>query len=68
MPNLVLTRKIDEPIDITVPGGIEIVVRIVDIDCNRVRVSVSAPSEVIINRREITERIKRGKEQPCEKS
>lgn len=53
---LVLSRQCDE--DILV--GDNIVVRIVDIRGDRVRVGISAPASVRVDRREVRERIDRG--------
>ena len=50
---LVLSRKRDEVIDID--GGISIT--IVEIRGDKVRLGISAPREVAVHRREVTERI-----------
>lgn len=54
---LVLTRKIDEPIDITAPGGAPIEIRVLEINGNSVRIGIKATNDVIVNRREVTLRL-----------
>jgi carbon storage regulator len=56
---LVLSRKYNEAIDVTLPDGRVMTVIVVDIRCDKVRLGVQAPADVTVNRREITEAIAR---------
>jgi len=53
---LVLTRKSGQ--EIVIDGGIRLIV--LDVQGNRVRVGISAPAEVKVDRMEIQERNKEG--------
>ncbi len=60
---LVLTRRKDQEIIITVPpstGPTQIVVKVADVLGSKVRVGFSAPDGVAINRAEVQEAIDRG--------
>lgn len=52
---LVLSRKLNEIIDI----GPDISIEVVDIRDDKVRIGIQAPQHVVINRREITNRMAR---------
>jgi carbon storage regulator len=52
---LVLTRRIGETLVI----GDNVTVTVLDIQFGQVRLGVNAPREIIVNRKEISERIKR---------
>lgn len=56
---LVLSRKKGEVIDVTAPGGQRLEITIVEIDRGKVRIGIAAPKEYLVNRREVTEAIKR---------
>jgi carbon storage regulator len=56
---LVLQRKLNECIDITI-GGELIVVTVVDIHRDRVRIGIDAPKHATVHRREVTIRIDNG--------
>jgi carbon storage regulator len=56
---LVLSRHSDESIVITIPGGEEIEIIVVDIRGDKVRLGVQAPKEVPVHRKEVHEAIKR---------
>jgi carbon storage regulator len=53
---LVLTRKKDEQLVITL-GGETVLVRILDVARDRVRVGITAPRSVAIHREEVARRI-----------
>lgn len=55
---LVLSRKFNEVIDLSV-GDTEIEIRVVDIRGDKVRLGITAPGYVTVNRREITLAISR---------
>lgn len=57
---LTLTRKLDEEIVI----GDDIVVKILRIDGQQVKLGISAPPEVRVDRKEVRERIDAEKERP----
>lgn len=50
---LVLSRKYNEVIDLSV-GDSEIEIRVVEIRGDKVRLGITAPGDVTVNRREIT--------------
>jgi carbon storage regulator len=52
---LVLSREENQSIDI----GNEITVTVVEVRRGRVRLGIQAPRNVVVNRREVTERIRR---------
>lgn len=54
---LVLSRRLDEVVDITLEDGRVIEVAVVLIRSDKIRLSITAPETVTINRREITKRI-----------
>ncbi len=62
---LVLSRDVDQDIVIFVdpsklePGVTEIVVKIVDVRGSKVRLGISAPTEIPVHRREVAEAIAR---------
>lgn len=56
---LVLQRKLNECIDITI-GGERIVLTVVDIRSDRVRIGIEAPKHATVHRREVTIRIDNG--------
>jgi carbon storage regulator len=56
---LVLQRKLNEAIDITI-GGERIVLTVVDIRSDRVRIGIDAPKHATVHRREVTIRINNG--------
>lgn len=58
---LVLSRKQDEFLVITAPDGMEIRIVVVRIGQDKVRLGISAPREVIIDRQQIHERKQRDK-------
>ncbi len=53
---LVLTRKLDEQIVIQL-GDLDVMVRVVHIDGDRVRLGIIAPPEVPVHREEVLRRI-----------
>ena len=59
---LILTRKHGEQIDI----GQDVVITVVEINSDRVRIGISAPKDVVVHRREITELLRIKKEYPDE--
>lgn len=60
---LVLSRHMNEIVDVTMPDGTRVEIVVVDIrGGDKVRLAFSAPPEVVIHRREITEAIAREKE------
>ena len=59
---LILTRKHGEQIDI----GQDVVITVVEINSDRVRIGISAPKDVVVHRREITELLRIKKEHPDE--
>jgi carbon storage regulator len=50
---LVLTRKNNEQIIITIPNEKEIVIRVVQISSNQVKIGIDAPKEFLILRDEL---------------
>lgn len=58
MGHLIVNRKRGEYIDI---GG-EIVVEVIEIRGARVKLGIFAPASVVVNRREVTERIAAGEQ------
>lgn len=61
---LVLTRKHDEEIVISLGGGKTIEISVVGIRNSKVRLGFTAPREIAIHRREIYEAIRRGEDRP----
>lgn len=59
---LILTRTRGEQIDV----GQDIVITVVEINSDRVRIGISAPKDVVVHRREITELLRIKKEYPDE--
>lgn len=57
---LILTRRLTESLVI----GENVTVTVLDIKGGRVRIGVSAPREVIVNREEIFEKTRRGHRMP----
>jgi carbon storage regulator len=51
---LVLSRQLNETIDVTHPDGSRTQFTIVDIQGEKVRVGVTAPKHVVIDRHEVT--------------
>jgi len=56
MGMLVLSRKLNEVIDITLPNGQVITVKVVDLRRDKVRIGVAAKSDVRIDRHEVSKR------------
>ena len=50
---LILTRKVNEEVILTLPSGEEIVVLVTQLGDGRVSLGFSAPKTVVIHRREI---------------
>ena len=59
---LILARKHGEKIDI----GQDVVITVVEIRQDRVRLGITAPKDVVVHRREITELLRIKKEHPDE--
>jgi len=57
---LILTRRVAESLVI----GDKVTVTVLDIKGGRVRISVSAPRDVIVNREETVEKTRRGHQMP----
>jgi carbon storage regulator len=57
---LILTRRVAESLMI----GDKVTVTVLDIQGGRVRIGVSAPRDVIVNREEIIEKARRGHQMP----
>jgi len=57
---LILTRRVAESLVI----GDNVTVTVLDIQGGRVRIGVSAPRDVIVNREEILEKTRRGHQMP----
>jgi carbon storage regulator len=57
MGSLVLSRKVNEAIDLALPDGRPIVVSVAEIRGDKVRLHISAPGDVGIHRREVSLRI-----------
>lgn len=62
---LVLSRFTDEIIDILLPDGQRIEVQVVAVRGDKVRLGVTAPTNIEVHRREITEKIALERSQPC---
>lgn len=56
---LVLSRKVNEELVITMPDGTQVSVVVVDIRGDKVRVGVHAPRDVAVHRREVHDAIER---------
>ena len=55
---LILTRKLDQALFIMV-GGIEIEVRVLGVERDRVKIGIEAPAEVLVLREELIKPAKR---------
>ncbi len=55
--NLVLSRKVNEPIIMTMPDGRVVTVTPCQVNGNRVKLQFNAPEDVIIHRQEVLEKI-----------
>lgn len=53
---LVLARRLGEDVYIDCPDGVRIVIRVADLDKQRVRIGIDAPKDYIIHRAELLER------------
>lgn len=60
---LVLSRKLDEIIDVTAPNGERLKIQVVRLNRDAVRIGIDAPGAYRIRRREVTELIAKEREQ-----
>ena len=52
---LILSRKKDEEIIIQLPNGVVVTIMVVDVNSNKVKLGITAPRDVPVDRREIFE-------------